>query len=259
MPAGKLLARPTFTFSLVRGNYDADGAYTPTSGAEIISTYSVSLYLEYGVTPRFALAAALTAQTNWRHTAAEDIRTNGFGDSVVMGHIRLWNQSRYVPGFRISPILKIPTGRAVGDPSRLGTDVTGSGSIDASLGIGFTKALRPFMLYGTATYTHSFPTPVNGIDTAYGDAFSWSGAVEWPFWQNVLGLQLEVAGRNQASPQISGIRRAGADIRQLLLSVGLEVLASDRVKVILDYQRTLSGRNASAVDSVLVAIVPTFL
>jgi len=175
-----------------------------------------------------------------------------------MLHGKLFNEGQFFPAIALTPSLKLPTGKAVGDPDREGTDVTGSGSIDASLAIGLTKAFKPFVFNGSVGYTYAFATPVDGIDTHYGGALFWNAAVEWPFWPDVFGLQLEIAGRNQAAPEIAGIRQAGADIRQLVVGAGLEVLATPSFKMVFAYQRALAGRNASSTDSFLVAFVPTF-
>jgi len=66
MPPGKLVARPLFNFTLVRGYYDAGGAYAPIAGDQLVSTYSLSLYAEYGLgTARPRTFARTASPTRW--------------------------------------------------------------------------------------------------------------------------------------------------------------------------------------------------
>lgn len=257
-PKGRLQIRPVATFTLVRGYYDAEGIYAAIPGDQIISTYSLSVQVLYGLAERFSFGALVTGLTKWRHTATTDVRSTGFADTLLFARGKLINQSRFFPAIAINPSLKLPTGAAVGEADRLGTDVTGTGSVDVGLTLTATKSLYPFVFHGAFGYTHAFATSVKGINTSYGGLLSWGAAVEWPIWPDVFGLQLELAGRNQAAPELSGLRQAGAEIRQLVLGAGLEVLPTRNFKMLLAYQRAMAGRNASGFDSVVLALFPSF-
>ncbi|HEX8537278.1 MAG TPA: hypothetical protein VF664_07415, partial [Cystobacter sp.] len=72
-------------------------------------------------------------------------------------------------------------------------------------------------------------------------------------------LMVEASGRHQAAPLRNGQLEEDGHADEVLVGAGIELLFSENVQVLVGYQRTVWGRNASALDAVVATLVPTLL
>lgn len=256
MPEGMLLIRPVFSFTNIRGAYDAQGSYQPLLGDQLSDSAALSLYIEDGLSSRVSVATFFSGSLNIVHSGEGDVTAVTLSDVNLLARVMVAEEWRFLPGFTLAPVIKLPLGNAQGKAEKQGADLSGTGSLDLGMSLQMTKTLEPVLLHATLTYLWATPTRVGGVDVGYAGNFSGSVAVEWPFWRNQLGLQAEVIGRTQGGPKLNGVKVAEGAVRELSFGVGLEALPRPNFQMVIAYQRTLSGRNGPAFDSVLVAFVP---
>ncbi len=259
-PRGRLLLQPILSVALTRGTYDARERYEPLAARDSQSTASLTLFTEYGVLERVAAGAQVAVLHNRRGEAGEEAESTGLGDTALFARgVLLHETPGGLPEVTLLAQVKLPTGRAeTTAPTRLDTDVRGTGSTDLTVGLDFTKGVRPVLLHLDLLYTRALPARVGGEDTRYGDTFSWSLSGEWPILPERCALMLEASGRHQGAPRVEGVDVADGALAELVLGAGVELLFSPDAQLLVGYQRTLWGRNVPAVDAFVATLVPTF-
>lgn len=260
LPApGRLVTQPIFSFAGARGNYGLEGRYQSLPPGESRSTAALSLYLEYGLIERLSAGAQVTLQHHRRRLGPDEAFVTGLGETLVFGRGTLLRETAGgLPEVALLAQVKLPTSWVMSRrDGPLSTGVLGTGSTDLTLGLNFTKGVRPVLLHADVLYTHALPARIDGVRVAYGRAFSWSLAGEWPFWRERLGLMLELSGRHQEAPSRNRIEQEDALSDEVRLGAGLELLFSADLQLLVGYQRTPWGRNTRALDVFLVTLVPT--
>ncbi|MCP3061574.1 transporter [Myxococcus sp. K38C18041901] len=259
-PRGYLLFQPILSVSPTRGAYDARERYTPFSEDESEHCAALSLFMEYGVLDRLAVGAQLAVLHNRRREVAERASSTGMSDTLLFARGVLLSET---PGARpevtLQAQVKLPTGReASARNTLLDTDVRGTGNVDLTVGVDVTKGLRPVLLHLEVLYTRALEARVGGVDTRYGDTFSWSAAGEWPFLQERYALMLEVSGIHQGPTRLDGVQEAEGSLGEVMVGAGVEVLFSEDLQFLVGYQRVVWGRNTAAVDAFTVTLIPTY-
>jgi len=259
---GRLVTQPILYLATTRGDYDVEGRYQPPARGETLRTAALSLFVEYGLVERLAAGAQVMLQYNRRRSGPDAASSTGLGDTTLFGRATLLHETAGgpLPEVTLLTQVKLPTGRAVSaETNLLDTDVLGTGSTDLTLGLDLTKGLRPVLLHADVLYTYALPTRIGGERVAYGSSLAWSLSGEWPFWRDRLGLMVEVSGRHQGAPVRDGREEQDGLADEVLLGAGLELLFSEDVQLLMGYQRTVWGRNARALDALVITLVPTVL
>jgi hypothetical protein len=257
---GRLVTQPIFYAAAARGAYDVEGRYQSQARGERLRTAALSLFLEYGLIERLAAGAQVTLQYNRRRSGPDEASATGLGDTTFFGRGTLLYETADGPRPEMTLLaqVKLPTARAVSAQTNLlDTDVLGTGSTDLTLGLDLTKGVRPVLLHADLLYTYALPATIGGERVAYGHGLAWSLSGEWPFWRDRLGLMLEVSGRHQGAPVRDGLEEEDGLADEVLLGAGLELLFSADVQLLVGYQRTVWGRNARALDALVLTLVPT--
>jgi hypothetical protein len=260
-PHRRLVTQPLFYLALARGDFDAAGRYQPLAPGESLRTAALSLFLEYGLLERVAAGAQVTVQHNLRRSGPEAASSTGPGDLTLFGRGTLLQETAGgLPETTLLAQVKLPTGRAVSAQTNLlDTDVLGTGSTDLTLGLDFTKGLRPLLVHADVLFTYALPTRVGEEEVAHGGSLAWSLSGEWPFWRDRLALMVEASGRHQGAPTRDGQREEDGHADEVLVGAGLELLFSADLQLLVGYQRTVWGRNARVLDAVVLTLVPTVL
>ncbi|WP_309890290.1 hypothetical protein [Archangium sp.] len=259
---GRLVTQPILYLATARGDYDVEGRYQPRARGESLRTAALSLFVEYGIVDRLAAGAQLVLQYNRRRSGPDLASFTGLGDTTFFGRGTILEETAggLLPEMTLLAQVKLPTARAVSAQTNLlDTDVLGTGSTDLTVGLDLTKGVRPVLLHADVLYTYALPARIGGERVAYGPSLAWSLSGEWPFWRDRLGLMLEVSGRHQGAPVRDGREEEDGLADEVLVGAGLELLFSADVQLLVGYQRTLWGRNARALDALVITLVPTVL
>ncbi len=257
---GQMTLQPILSTSRARATFDAEGALQPFGPGEEWGTAALSLFLEAGVVPRVSAGAQTTVQYQWHALASDDSASAaGVGDSqVFVRAVLLQETARLLPEVTLLGLTKINTGNAASRRADLrGTDVFGTGSVDATLGVSVTRGLRPFVVHADVLYTHALPARVGGVETQYGGTAAWSAATEWPILPESVALMVEVSGRHQAAATRDGVREPDGGVGEVIAGGGVELLFGPRLQLLLGYQRSVWGRNTAVHDIAIVTLVPT--
>ncbi|HEX8536897.1 MAG TPA: hypothetical protein VF664_05490, partial [Cystobacter sp.] len=168
---GQLIAQPIFYLAADRGDFDATGRYQPRAGTDSPRTAALSLFLEYGLLERLAAGASVVVQHNRLRSGPDVASFTGLGDTILFGRGTLLLETLGgPPELTVMAQVKLPTGRAESaETNLLDQDVLGTGSVDLTLGLDFTKGVRPFLLHADLLYTHSLPARLGGENVHYGD------------------------------------------------------------------------------------------
>ncbi|RKH43399.1 transporter, partial [Corallococcus sicarius] len=257
-PHGKLVSQPILSVASARGTFDARGRHHALAEGEGQVNSALSLFTEYGVAERFAAGVQLTLVHNRASLASDAAASTGLSDTLVFARATVLDETPGgPPEMTVLAQVKLPTGRAESqEEGLLDTDVRGTGSTDLTVGVDLTRGLRPFLVHLDLLYTHALPTRVDGVATRYGGTFSWSASGEWPFRGGTLALMLETSGRHQGLRREEGRRVEDSRVEEVLLGGGVEFIFSEDLQLLVGYQRTLWGRNVTALDAVVLTLVP---
>ena len=258
---GRLVAQPFFFYNRARGSFSAGGDYSSLPEGDKKYQYQQQLFVQYGLMERFEVDGQTVYQQNFVKRGDLKAHDEGFGDSIFFARYCVLHETETLPHLTVLAQAKLPTGRfESADPDKLGTDLmgatSGGGSYDHGYGINLTKRLKPFILHVDAIYNFPIETDVNGVDTEYGEYLNYDFGVEI-FFPAGFNLMLEFNGFLQGDRREGSGLVADTDIRYLTIAPGIG-WSNDRVQALLAYQRTLTGTNTDANDSVIFTFVYTF-
>ncbi|NVJ12817.1 hypothetical protein [Myxococcus sp. AM010] len=255
---GRMTAQPLSSLESIRGEFDERGRYQSLEQGESQHRAVLQLFLEYGLSTRFAVGAELEWRHQRRREDSQRAASSGLSDTQLFARAVLLKETvGGLPELTLLGLVKLPTGRAVSaDAALLDTDVRGTGSTDLMLGVDLTRGVRPVLLHLQVTWSHPLPTQVGGVSIAAGDSVAWSLAGEWPLLRGALVLMLEVSGLHQGPPRLDGLEIRDVSTTEVTLGAGVEFIASEDVQLLVGYQRLQWGRDASAQDAWVVSLVP---
>jgi hypothetical protein len=256
-PPRMLQVQPFLSAAAERGRFDAQGRSVPLAPGESNHLATLTLYLEWALTRRLSVGAQGVLVHARSELPPEKAASTGFGDTLVFLRGVVLEERTTLPAAALLGLVKLPTGRAISRPgSLLEVEVRGTGTWDLTLGLTFTKGLRPVLLHADALFTAALPAHVGGVTTRLAPTLGWSIAAEWPFWPHRLGLLVEVSGRHQGAPILNGVREEDARVDEVVLGSGLEVLFSDHLQLLVGWRRVMAGRNVGAFDTLVATLVP---
>lgn len=259
-PRGALTLQPLVFAAFQNGSFDSSSRLAALEGSG--QSLSFNLFAEYTFAERSAAGAQLTVLHNRRVHAGQAASATGVGDGLVfVRHELPVPQEKWLPALSVLAQAKVPLGKArAAAPSKLGTDLLGTGTWDLTAGIDLTEYLEPVVLHLDLFASASLETSLDGAATQPGPAFVWAASAEvplpLPFWPHRWGLMVEVSGRFQAEAHVEGRRVPGSHVREVTLGAGVELIFSDGLQALFGYQRTLWGTNIPSVDTFGVTLVP---
>lgn len=258
---GKFVVQPFFFYNRTRGTFNLKGHYDSLPSGDKKYQFQEQLFLQYGLTDRLEIDGQTVYQENYVKQVDLKAHANGLGDSYIFLRYCLIEEERQLPHVTGLFQLKIPTGKYQhADPNKLGTDLmgatSGGGSWDHGYGILLTKKLKPFLLHADAIYSFPQKVMLDGTKTVYGKYLNYDFGVEH-FLQNKFNLVLEFNGFLQGDKKQDATNTPGSDINYLTLAPGIG-WSNEKIQTLLAYQRTLTGTNTDANDSVVLTFVYTF-
>lgn len=258
---GKFVLQPFFFYNRTRGTFNTDGHYDSLAQGDKKHQYQQQLFIQYGLTDRLELDAQTVTQENYRKQGGLKAHANGFGDSYLFLRYCAIEEHRWIPHLAGLLQLKVPTGKYQhADPNKLGTDLmgatSGGGSWDPGFGINLTKKLKPFIFHADTIYNFPQKVRIDGVKTNYGNYLNYDFAVEY-FLPKGFNLMLECNGFLQGDKKEDGERIPASDIRYLTIAPGIG-WSNKKIQTLLAYQRTLTGTNTDANDSIVFTFAYTF-
>lgn len=133
---------------------------------------------------------------------------------------------------------------------------SGGGSYDHGYGINLTKKLKPFIVHADAIYSFPIERKVDAVKTKYANYLNYDFGFEY-FLPKGFNLMLEFNGFLQGDKKEDGEKITSSDINYFSVAPGIG-WSSKSLQTLLAYQRTLTGTNTDANDSVILTFVYTF-
>ncbi len=237
-PPGRLTLQPIGLTTFRRGIHDDDGRL---SAVAVGASFTTQVFVEAGVLDWAAVGAQ--GQVSADRGGIEP------NDTLLFGRFA-WSDGVDTPHRLATFIvqLTLPTGDV--------DEGAGDGAWVGTVGPSFTLYRRPFVWHLDALVSLALP---DDAGQRVRPQASWALAVEvpLPFVGDRLAGLLELTGRHQQSPFDDVLApTAGPPEHEIVIGVGVEIIASDELQALLGWQRTLLGRNVDAVDSFVVTLVP---
>jgi hypothetical protein len=260
-PPGRLLVQPMLGLAFGRGSYDSSGAYVPTAAGDSSLTGALSLFVEYGLSSRFATGAQVGATHARRAMSGASGASTGAVDSLLHARgVLLQETTGIVPELVLMGLVKLPTGRSESaTPAALNTDVLGAGAFELVGGVSATKGLRPVLLHLDLFYARPLPSRLAGQQVLLGHVLSWSFAAELPIGNGRFALAAELSAKHQGPLTRAGQAVPDTAMHDILVNGGAQLIVNNDVQIEVGYQRTIWGQNAPALDVLLVTVVPVLL
>ena len=258
---GKFVIQPFFFYNHTRGVFNQSGDYGSLRGGEKKYEYQQQLFLQYGITEHFEVDAQTIYQEHYIKQAGATAHSQGLGDSYIFLRYCPIEEKGFIPTVNAIVQIKFPTGKFQHlNPDRLGTDLmgatTGGGSFDHGYGVLLTKKAKPFIMHADFIYSLPLETKVDSIKTRYGRYLNWDMALEY-FFKDNFNFVIEVNGLLQGDKREVGTFVPNSNKNQLAISPGIG-FSTEKIQILLAYQRILTGENVDANDSAIFTVVYTF-
>ena len=258
---GEFVVQPFFFYNRTRGTLNSEGHYDSLPGGDKKYQYQQQLFMQYGLTDKLEIDGQLVYQQNFIKQGDLKARSKGFGDSYLFLRYCALEEQMMLPHITGVFQLKIPTGKyQKADADKLGTDLmgatSGGGSYDHGYGINLTKKLKPFIIHADAIYNFPLERKLDGAKTRYGKYLNYDFGVEY-FLPKGFNLMLEFNGFLQGDKIQDGERIPDSDINYFSVAPGIG-WSNERIQTLLAYQRTLTGTNTDANDSIVLTFVYAF-
>jgi len=167
------------------GSYDSSGQYVPSPGGVTEIDLEQDLIGSLRVFGRGQLSLSIPILQTIRSAGNISGEVGGgLGDIAASGRydIVLAGEHRWLPGIAILAGVTFPTGKPVESASQpLGSDATGTGAFQATVGLAFEQIWGHIFANVTALALQSAPRHVNGISETLGLQGTASAAAGWVF------------------------------------------------------------------------------
>jgi len=258
---GEFVVQPFFFSNRTRGVFNSEGHYDSLAKGDRKYQYQEQLFMQYGLTDRLEIDGQLVYQQNYVKEGDLKAHSMGFGDSYLFLRYCAIEEQNTLPHITGIFQLKIPTGKyQKADPDKLGTDLigatSGGGSYDHGYGINLTKKLKPFIIHADAIYSFPIERKVDAVKTKYANYLNYDFGLEY-FLPKGFNLMLEFNGFLQGDKKEDGGKIPSSDISYFSVAPGIG-WSNEKIQTLLAYQRTLTGTNTEANDSVVLTFVYAF-
>ena len=254
---GKLALQLFFFYTNTRGTFDSQGNSGSLGYGYGKYQNLEQLFMVYGLTDKLELDLQTEYQENYKKEGELKAHSRGLGDSYAFLRYCLFEETKTLPHITGIFQVKAPTGKyQKADPDKLGTDLTGAGSWDPGYGIIFTKKIKPFIFHLDTIASFPNETKIDGLNTRYGNYLNYDFGVEY-FLPKGFNLLLEFNGFTQANTKEDNARSPGTSSQYVMVAPGIG-WSNDKIQTLVAYQRTLTGKNADANDSLVLTFVYCF-
>jgi hypothetical protein len=252
-----LVLQPFLFFNNKAGDFDNDGRYADLTEGESQFQMQQALFIQYGILDKLEIDSWVQAQESWIKDSGQNGQGNGMNDSYLWLRYQLLDDKGWVPCLTGFFQLRLPTGKYQNaDSTRLGADITGTGSFDPGFGINLSKKFKQFMIHADVIPGFPLETKVDGKKTQYGMYFNFDLGAEY-FIPYGLNLMAETNGYWQAASKIQGNEAAETNNNYLSMCAGFG-WSNDKVQTLLAYQRSIIGQNTVVNNGVVFSLVYSF-
>lgn len=258
---GKFVVQPFFFYNRTRGAFNSEGHYDSLSQGDKKYQYQEQLFMQYGITDKFEVDVQTVYQENYLKQEGLKAHSDGLGDSYLFLRYCVIEEENNLPHLAGLFQLKIPTGKYERlDPDKLGTDSmgagSGGGSYDHGYGVILTKKLKPLCLHLDAIYGFPVKRKIDEVKARYGRYLNYDFGLEY-FFPKGFNLMLEFNGFLQGDKEEGGEKVTASNVNYFTLAPGVG-WSNEKIQALIAYQRTLTGTNSDANDSVVLTFVYTF-
>lgn len=209
----------------VLGSFDGHGTYTSGQNEQ---DFQQDLAASVRITRRAQAGLLLPLVETRRVEAGQASAGAGLGDLGLTARydFALASETLVWPGFALLASVVAPTGKAAGSGTNpAGTDATGTGTVNASLGVSFEKIHGPlyFALDGwvTASGDRTVDAPGGPLTTSFPLQVT-AVAVAGYVFQSEAAAAAYVSFLDRGDIQLNGVRQSGTELR--LTTVGVSGL-----------------------------------
>jgi hypothetical protein len=246
------------------GVFGADGRYVGSSSSEQVFEQALAASVRVSRAAQVALVMR-TVQTH-RQAGALDEWGGGFGDVSASARYELVQaaEHRRFPGIALLAGATAPTGTAPEAATNpLATDATGSGSYDASLGVGFEKAVGPVLAGVSLWATHRFSRTIavaggSPLTASFGLRGSWLAYAGYVLPSETT-LAVYASGFEEGDSTIAGVTDPATGRRQTTVGVAAVLPFANAWRVrgaaFVDPPVSSLGRNQRAGAGGTIALV----
>jgi hypothetical protein len=280
-PAGKTIPKGHTNvepYIVYTDNFGVYNNHWKVTKVPSVQTYNINPVLSAGVADR----VDIQTQTPLDFNTKEQKKGRGMTDfTVTLGYqVVKQENNKYLPSLRLSLNETLPTGRYNNlDPSKLGTDSTGAGSLQTAVGLNFehlTKPLADHYLRSRLILSYNQPGSVKlsgfnsyggGIGTLGnikpGRQFQADFSMEYQLTQNwVPVMEINYLHRNRSTFSGNpGLTRQGApatvgnnDLELLSLAPAIEYNFNAQLGIIIGSWFSLEGKGTSDFKTVMFAL-----
>jgi hypothetical protein len=246
--------QPFLFFNNKVGDFDNDGRYADIPGGESEYQMQQALFIQYGILDKLEIDAWVQFQESWIKEAGKNGQGNGMNDSYLWLRYQFLDDKGWVPCVTAFIQLRLPTGKYQNaNSTRLGADITGTGSFDPGFGINLSKKLKPFMIHADVIPGFPLETKVDGKKTQYGMYLNYDLGAEC-FFPYGLNLMAEMNGYWQAASKTEDNETAETKNNYLSVCAGFG-WSCNKVQTLLAYQRTIAGQNTAVNNGLVFSLV----
>lgn len=254
---GAWSVQPYFFYATKRGDYDNSGNYTALPDGDYNRQASFYALATYGLFQDFDLSAQTIFFRNSISASGASATATELGDSNLFARYNFMKDEGWKPSMSLFLLAGIPTGKfEKGDTAKLGADITGTGAWSTGYGLLAQKNVGNFNLYADAYVTTPFRTTVDDVQTKYGTQLNYDLAVEYGLPYN-LNFLLELNGFTSGKTKYDGVVTDGTDADFLNLTPGIGY-SRGKFSAVVGYQRTISGKNSGAWDTLAATAIFCF-
>lgn len=248
-------------YNRTRGSFDSAGHYNSLPAGDQKYQFQQQLFVQYGLFAKLEIDGQLVYQENFAKQEERKANSYGFGDSYLFLRYCTLEETDYLPHLALLFQVKLPTGKYErADPDKLGTDLmgatSGGGSYDTGYGLNLTKKLKPFILHADIIYSVPNEANIDGVKTRYANYLNYDFGIEY-FLPEGFNLMLEFNGYQQGDMWQDSKPISDSDIGYFSMASGIG-WSNAKLQTLLAYQRTLTGANIDANDSLILTFVYSF-
>jgi hypothetical protein len=229
-----------------QGVFDQDGTikYSPSGdrGYQLLTTAKPY----YGLFENFEVSAQVPLVYNWVTRNGMSEKDGGIGDVSIWAKYRFMENDKQglCPSIAAIAMIKFPTGKNERmAENKLGSDQTGNGSYEYTLGLNVSKHWGSWSLHGNLWYNWVAETTIDGLKTKPGDIIYYDLAVEYSLTKKLTAL-IELNCWEQGRTGQNNRMLENSETRSISVLPALEWELSEKVFIIFGCSVPFLGKNA---------------